>query len=194
MCVIRCSYADFYPRTLPKLCWSDVTDDASALIRNPDSKVHGANMGPSWGRQDPGGWPHELCYLGMLWFHRAASQCLLKFGQFVIKRHCTMKVNFENVQTKYSYNLWIHILKLWVLFFPKDIQMERRLISLLLLIYSKTRFVCTSPTVVIIFIYFMSARAKLIFEYILVFFNRCRLILFKLYCWWDLSRTVKSLI
>ena len=21
----------------------------------PDSKVHGANMGPSWGRQDPGG-------------------------------------------------------------------------------------------------------------------------------------------
>ena len=23
----------------------------------PDSKVHGANMGPSWGRQDPGG-PH----------------------------------------------------------------------------------------------------------------------------------------
>ena len=25
--------------------------------RNPDSKVHGANMGPIWGRQDPGG-PH----------------------------------------------------------------------------------------------------------------------------------------
>ena len=21
----------------------------------PDSKVHGANMGPNWGRQDPGG-------------------------------------------------------------------------------------------------------------------------------------------
>ena len=28
----------------------------------PDSKVHGANMGPIWGRQDPGG-PHEPCYL-----------------------------------------------------------------------------------------------------------------------------------
>ena len=28
------------------------------LIRNiPDSKIHGANMGPTWGRQDPGG-PH----------------------------------------------------------------------------------------------------------------------------------------
>ena len=27
------------------------------------SKVHGANMGPIWGRQDPGG-PHVRCYLG----------------------------------------------------------------------------------------------------------------------------------
>ena len=25
------------------------------LITNPDSKVHWANMGPIWGRQDPGG-------------------------------------------------------------------------------------------------------------------------------------------
>ena len=24
----------------------------------PDNKVHGANMGPIWGRQDPGG-PHD---------------------------------------------------------------------------------------------------------------------------------------
>ena len=30
----------------------------SQMDRNiPDSKVHGANMGPIWGRQDPGG-PH----------------------------------------------------------------------------------------------------------------------------------------
>ena len=27
------------------------------MITYPDSKVHGANMGPIWGRQDPGG-PH----------------------------------------------------------------------------------------------------------------------------------------
>ena len=26
-------------------------------LNNPDSKVHGANMGPIWGQQDPGG-PH----------------------------------------------------------------------------------------------------------------------------------------
>ena len=30
---------------------------ARSLINNPDSKVHGANMGPIWGGQDPGG-PH----------------------------------------------------------------------------------------------------------------------------------------
>ena len=28
-----------------------------AIRDNPDSKVHGANMGPIWGRQDQGG-PH----------------------------------------------------------------------------------------------------------------------------------------
>ena len=27
------------------------------ILYFPDSKVHGANMGPIWGRQDPGG-PH----------------------------------------------------------------------------------------------------------------------------------------
>ena len=30
---------------------------ASARTQHPDSKVHGVNMGPIWGRQDPGG-PH----------------------------------------------------------------------------------------------------------------------------------------
>ena len=28
----------------------------------PDSKVHGANMGSIWGREDPGG-PHKICSL-----------------------------------------------------------------------------------------------------------------------------------
>ena len=27
----------------------------TATFLNPDSKVYGANMGPIWGRQDPGG-------------------------------------------------------------------------------------------------------------------------------------------
>ena len=40
----------------------------------PDSKVHGVNMGPRWGRQDPVG-PHvgplNFCYLGC--FHNVRS-------------------------------------------------------------------------------------------------------------------------
>ena len=35
----------------------DVKDWVSYPYPFPDSKVHGANMGPIWGRQDPGG-PH----------------------------------------------------------------------------------------------------------------------------------------
>ena len=31
---------------------------------NPDSKVQATNVGPIWGRQDPGG-PHEPCYQGI---------------------------------------------------------------------------------------------------------------------------------
>ena len=37
------------------------------VIIIPDSKVHGAHMGPTWGRQGPDGppcWPHEPCYQG----------------------------------------------------------------------------------------------------------------------------------
>ena len=36
---------------------SKLSNDAMLLDCYPDSKVHGANMGPAWGRQDPGG-PH----------------------------------------------------------------------------------------------------------------------------------------
>ena len=46
----------------------------------PDGKVHGANMGPIWGRQDPGGsnvgpmnfaiWDYELeGHLSVTWFN-----------------------------------------------------------------------------------------------------------------------------
>ena len=49
---------------------------ASCLLRRcyypvicniPDSKVHGANMGPIWGRQDPGG-PHVDPMNFALWY------------------------------------------------------------------------------------------------------------------------------
>ena len=34
----------------------------------PDSKVYGANMGPTWGRQDPGG-PHVGPMNIVIWVH-----------------------------------------------------------------------------------------------------------------------------
>ena len=40
----------------------------------PDSKAHGANMGPIWGPTGPRWapcWPHELCYLGC--FHHTGA-------------------------------------------------------------------------------------------------------------------------
>ena len=37
--------------------WSQILKVHCHLANTPDSKVHGANMGPIWGRQDPGG-PH----------------------------------------------------------------------------------------------------------------------------------------
>ena len=37
-------------------------------MHNPDSKVHGTNMGPIWGRQDPGG-PHVGPVNFAIWEH-----------------------------------------------------------------------------------------------------------------------------
>ena len=47
--------------------WMDIGWDFSRFNVFLDSKVHEANMGPIWGRQDPDGapcWSHELCNLG----------------------------------------------------------------------------------------------------------------------------------
>ena len=53
-----------YPNmpTLKRPLWDQICKLAirfpySLFIPNPDSKVHGANMGPIWGWKDPGG-PH----------------------------------------------------------------------------------------------------------------------------------------
>ena len=35
-------------------------------VNYPDSKVYGANMGPTWGRQDPGG-PHVVPMNFAIW-------------------------------------------------------------------------------------------------------------------------------
>ena len=46
----------------------------------PDSKVHGANMGPIWGRQDPGG-PHGGPINLAIWvFTHVLQGCLTDAG------------------------------------------------------------------------------------------------------------------
>ena len=62
----------------------------------PDSKVHGANMGPIWGRQDPGG-PHVGPVNLAIWgrIYSKAPQLLLHeeiYGWFV-RNQMTSLVN-----------------------------------------------------------------------------------------------------
>ena len=45
---------------------SIVSVGAQYVCYIPDSKVHGANMGPTWGRQDPGG-PHIVPMNFAIW-------------------------------------------------------------------------------------------------------------------------------
>ena len=50
------------------------------LVRNgggyvPDSKVHGDNMGPNWGRQDPGG-PHVAPLNLAIWYGARESEMI----------------------------------------------------------------------------------------------------------------------
>ena len=55
---------------------------------SPDSKVHGANMGPIWGRQDPGG-PHVGPMNFAIWDPSMRHQSLrdLKYGNLNKKGH-----------------------------------------------------------------------------------------------------------
>ena len=45
----------------------------------PDSKIHGANMGPTWGRQDPGG-PHVGPMNFAIWGDTAIGELLSWWG------------------------------------------------------------------------------------------------------------------
>ena len=48
----------------------------------PDSKVHGANMGPTWGRQDPGG-PH-VGHVNLAIWDAFVYTCVASVGSFGI--------------------------------------------------------------------------------------------------------------
>ena len=57
------------------------------LVTNPDSKVHGANMGPIWGQQDPGG-SHVGPMNIAIW--EAISKMLL-YGEWDHLEHVSLK-------------------------------------------------------------------------------------------------------
>ena len=73
-------------------CPPCVTQTQPHHAEPPDSKVHGANMGPIWGRQDPGGphvgpmniaisagWPQpslEAFQGELLWGHKVMAEIL----------------------------------------------------------------------------------------------------------------------
>ena len=54
----------------------------------PDSKVHGANMGPTWGRQDPGG-THvgPMNFAIWLYFRFLAAPKIILGYMFVYRLH-----------------------------------------------------------------------------------------------------------
>ena len=52
------------------------------MLTVPDSKVHGANMGPIWGRQDPGG-PHVGPMNSAIWGVILIQVTFRYFGKIV---------------------------------------------------------------------------------------------------------------
>ena len=66
---------------------------------HPDSKVHGANMGPIWGRQDPGG-PYVGPMNFALWV-AYRNHFMLKSG-FI----CTLRLRYE-ISPDVESNKWV---------------------------------------------------------------------------------------
>ena len=87
-------------------------------IEVPDSKVHGANMGPTWGRQDPGG-PHVGLMNLVIWGYHglsATSQVFICNRCLEYIHYCRLIIliignngfifsNQYNVDLKYVYTL-----------------------------------------------------------------------------------------
>ena len=80
---------------------SNVRSNGEMLPIYPDNKVHGANMGPIWGRQDPGG-PHNVpmnfAFWASIWISRNLSvnfMCYHYIYQYVPKQPTYLKVLYQ---------------------------------------------------------------------------------------------------
>ena len=88
-----------------------------AFTNTPDSKVYGANMGPIWGRQDPGGphvgpmnfaiWDCVLCMNALLHLHTSMgckyspnSGILVNVRKSIF--YCSLR-NYTPLKTKHDY-------------------------------------------------------------------------------------------
>ena len=60
-------------------------NEITTKSNSPDSKVPGANMGPIWGRQDPGG-PHVGLMNFAIWVTIWAAGCVLIFATFRVNQ------------------------------------------------------------------------------------------------------------
>ena len=69
----------------PIIIWAMSASISSytALLHYPDSKIHGANMGPTWGRQDPGG-AHGGHVNLSIWIGHALTALLLWSKQYLL--------------------------------------------------------------------------------------------------------------
>ena len=67
---------------------------STTIYDTPDSKVHGANMGPIWGQQDPGG-PHVGPMNFAIWDHMSSPG----YNQLS---------NFMKTHRSFFYHIFVH--------------------------------------------------------------------------------------
>ena len=83
---VMTQFTDVYIHLMPsKMNASGFSDNCQE--NTPDSKVHGANMGPIWGRQDPGG-PHVGPMNFVIWdsgVHIPAVICWCPFIVYLLE-------------------------------------------------------------------------------------------------------------
>ena len=76
----------------------------------PDSKVHGAHLGPSGPRWAPY-WPHEPCYLGMMPYHQQAVMAFI-LGHYHEKIWRYQSVNegcISEITLRFHRSQWVNM-------------------------------------------------------------------------------------
>ena len=73
----------YIPDVFCSHCFNDVSEMNVVLSSEayPDSKVHGTNMGPIWGRQDPGG-PHVGPMKFAIWVYESQNWTIIGLYNF----------------------------------------------------------------------------------------------------------------